>query len=63
LEIEERIRNALEYLDQDLHGEYRSLKDISDVDQIDLREKSVLFQKPAYHPAINAIADDQWPTG
>ncbi|CAF2040245.1 unnamed protein product [Rotaria magnacalcarata] len=63
LEIEERIRNALEYLDQDLHGEYRSLKDISDVDQIDLREKSILFQKPAYHPAINAIADDQWPTG
>ncbi len=44
LEIEERIRNALEYFDQDLQGEYYSLKDINEIDQNKLREKSILFQ-------------------
>ncbi len=44
LEIEERIRNTLEHIDQDLHGEYYSLKDINQIDQIKLREKSILFQ-------------------
>jgi creatine kinase/arginine kinase len=44
LEIEERIRNALEHLDQDLQGEYYSLKDMDETNQTKLREKSILFQ-------------------
>jgi protein-arginine kinase len=44
LEIEERIRNALEYIDHDLHGEYHSLKDINQIDRTKLLEKSILFQ-------------------
>jgi arginine kinase len=44
LEIEERIRNALEYIDHDLQGEYHSLKDINQIDRTKLREKSILFQ-------------------
>jgi hypothetical protein len=44
LEIEERIRNTLEHIDQDLQGEYYSLKDINEIDQKKLREKSILFQ-------------------
>jgi hypothetical protein len=48
LEIEERIRNALEHIDQDLQGEYYSLKDINEMDQNKLREKSILFQVSIY---------------
>ncbi len=44
LEIEERIRNVLEHIDQDLQGEYLSLKDINEIDQTKLREKSILFK-------------------
>jgi len=44
LEIEERIRNTLEHIDQDLQGEYFSFKNINEIDQIKLREKSILFQ-------------------
>jgi hypothetical protein len=44
LEIEERIRNTLEHIDQDLQGEYLSFKDINEIDQTKLREKSILFQ-------------------
>jgi hypothetical protein len=44
LEIEERIRNALEHLDQDLQGKYYSLKDMDETNQTKLREKSILFQ-------------------
>ncbi|CAF3478777.1 unnamed protein product [Rotaria sp. Silwood1] len=63
LEIEERIRNALEYIDEDLQGEYRSLKDINEIDLIKLREKSILFQEPNDRHLENAKAYNHWPTG
>lgn len=44
LEIEERIKTVLEYLDEDLQGEYHSIKDINEIDQTKLRQKSILFQ-------------------
>jgi hypothetical protein len=52
LEIEERIRNTFEYLDQDLQGEYFSLKDINEIDQSKLREKSILFQVSIFDKII-----------
>ena len=39
LEIEEHIHNTFEQFDQDLQGEYHSLKDMNDIDQMKLREK------------------------
>ena len=43
-EVEERIRSSLEHLDDDLQGEYHSLKQINDVDQARLRQQQLLFQ-------------------
>jgi macrodomain Ter protein organizer (MatP/YcbG family) len=44
LELEERIQKAIEYIDQDLQGEYHSIKDINQNDRAQLRDKSILFQ-------------------
>jgi len=53
LEIEERIRNTLENIDQDLQGEYHSLKDMNEIDQAKLREKSILFQVSTFLKEYN----------
>ncbi|CAF1346264.1 unnamed protein product [Adineta steineri] len=63
LEIEERIRTTLEHLDEDLQGGYHSLKDLNEMDQIKLRERSILFQEPIDRYLESAGAYNHWPNG
>ncbi|CAF0798977.1 unnamed protein product [Adineta ricciae] len=63
VEIEERFKDAFKHFDEDLRGKYCSLKDISDTEQIKLREKGILFQEPIDRYLESAGAYNHWPNG
>ncbi|UJR24971.1 hypothetical protein I4U23_006335 [Adineta vaga] len=63
IEIEERLKATLEHLDEDLRGNYYSLKDINEDNQMKLREKSFLFQEPIDRYLESAGAYNLWPNG
>ncbi|CAF0924764.1 unnamed protein product, partial [Didymodactylos carnosus] len=63
LELEDRIKSALQDLDGDLAGEYKSLKDISENEQAQLREKHILFQESNDRHLESAGGYLNWPVG